>query len=249
MKTFFTLCSLLLLTLAATGCVKFKQAWVINPDGSGKMTVTMGFSEGVLQQAPEDPFANLDDPTELMSQEDNGWVAFTKPQVSTADGYKSVVYTGYFEDINQVSFSGDLGNGSMTATRYKLDDNRFTVVNGMLGQVVDSIASDPNMQDPQFKAIMGPSMKGLEMIETYTVPGPITDSEGFRSDGQTAMTTLTDEDMLAATPPTIAGLDDGELTIVFTPREWTTQDAWTAELEQAKTNWQSIKTRAGVSAP
>lgn len=248
MKNILTLCGVLALALAATGCVKFKQVWTINPDGSGKMTMTMAASEAVLQQAPEDPFANLDDPTKLMNKEDNGWVAFTKPQVSTKDGFKSVVCTGYFEDINQVTFSGDLGNGSMTATSYKLDADRFTVINGMLGQVVESIAGDTQMQDPQFKTMMGPLMKGLEMTETYTVPGPITDAEGYGSDGKTAMRTLTDEDMLATTPPSIEGIEDGELTITFTPGEWTDQDAWTAELEKAKTDWQAIKSNAAVGA-
>ncbi|MBB6430430.1 hypothetical protein [Algisphaera agarilytica] len=248
MKSFFTLCGVLALTLAATGCVKFKQAWVINPDGSGKMTMTMGFSEMILQQAPEDPFANLDDPSDMMDQEDNGWVAFTKPEIKTEGGFKYATFVGYFEDINQVTFSGDGGNGDMEDSSYSLADGTFTVTNGMLGQVIATMKEDPSMQDPQMRAMMAPMMEGMEMTETYQVPGEITGAEGYASEGNTASTSLTAEDILAATPPTIDGLDDGELTITFTPGPWPEQDAWNAELAAAKAEWQAIKDSAAVGA-
>ncbi|MEM9883884.1 MAG: hypothetical protein AAF800_13310, partial [Planctomycetota bacterium] len=56
-----TLAGLLGIT-ALTGCVKFKQAWTVQPDGSGKMTMTLGFSEQMLAMSDEDPFADLDNP-------------------------------------------------------------------------------------------------------------------------------------------------------------------------------------------
>jgi len=249
MKTFLSLCGVLVLTLAATGCVKFKQAWAVNPDGSGKMTMTFGVSEQMLAMAGEDPFADLDDPSEMMDQEDNGWVAFTKPEIKTEAGFKYISFVGYFEDVNQVTFSGDGGNGEMIDSSYSLADGHFTVSNGMLGQVISTMANDPQMQDPQMKAMMTPMMEGLEMTESYQVPGIITDAEGYVADGNTASTTLTAQDLLGDTPPTIAGLDDGELVITFTPGGWTNQDAWTAELEKAKTEWQTIKANAGVDTP
>lgn len=245
MKHVLTLCGVLALTLAATGCVKFKQAWTINPDNSGKMVMTFGVSEQMLAMAgDQDPFADLDDPSDMMDQEDNGWVAFTKPEIKTENGFKYATFTGYFDDINQVTFSGDGGNGEMVDSSYKLVDGQFTVMNGMLGQVISTMANDPQMQDPQMKAMMAPMMEGLEMTESYQVPGTITDSEGYDAQGHTASTTLTAKDMLGDTPPTIVGLDDNELTIAFTPGEWTNQDAWAAELENAKTQWQAIKDQA-----
>ncbi len=250
MKHFLTLCGVLTLTLAATGCVKFKQAWTINPDGSGKMVMTFGVSEQMLAMAgDQDPFADLDDPSDMMDQEDNGWVAFTKPEIKTEGGFKYATFVGYFDDINQVTFSGDGGNGEMIDSSYSLADGTFTVSNGMLGQVIEAMTKDPQMQDPQMKAMMAPMMEGLEMTESYQVPGDVTDAEGYSAQGNIASTTLTATDMLGDTPPTITGLDDGELTIAFTPAGWTHQDAWTAELENAKTQWQAIKDKAGVNAP
>lgn len=246
MKSILTLVGVLALTLTVTGCVKFKQAWTINPDNSGKMVMTFGVSEQMLAMAggERDPFADLDDPADMMDEEDNGWVAFTKPEIRTENGFKFATFTGYFEDINQVTFSGDGGNGEMIDSSYKLQDGQFTVTNGMLGQVIKSMAQDPQMQDPQMKAMMAPMMEGLEMTESYQVPGDITDAEGYNADGQTAHTTLNAKAMLSDTPPTIAGLDDGELTIAFTPSEWNNQAAWTAELEQAKAAWEEIKASA-----
>ncbi|MEM9419355.1 MAG: hypothetical protein AAGA25_09950 [Planctomycetota bacterium] len=249
MKSFFTLCGVLALTLAATGCVKFKQAWVINPDGSGKMTMTFGVSEQMLAMAgDDDPFADLDDPSDMMDQEDNGWVAFTKPEIKTENGFKYATFVGYFEDINQVTFSGDGGNGEMVDSTYSLADGTFTVTNGMLGQVIATMANDPQMQDPQMKAMMAPMMAGMEMTESYLVPGEVTGAEGYEADGKTASTTLTAEDMLGNTPPSIDGLDDGQLTITFTPGPWPEQDAWAAELAKAKTDWEAIKESAAAGA-
>lgn len=247
MKSVLTLCGVLALTLAATGCVKFKQAWTVNPDGSGKMVMTFGVSEQMLAMAGEqDPFADLDDPADMMDEEDNGWVAFTKPEIKTEEGFKYATFTGYFDDINQVTFSGDGGNGEMVDSSYALADGTFTVSNGMLGQVIKSMAEDPQMQDPQMKAMMAPMMEGLEMTESYQVPGEVTDAEGYTADGQTASTTLDAQAMLGDTPPTIAGLDDGQLTISFTPGEWANQAAWTAELAKAKADWQAIKDQANA---
>lgn len=250
MKSIFTLVGVLALTLAATGCVKFKQAWLVNPDGSGKMVMTFGVSEQMLAMAggEQDPFADLDDPADMMDEEDNGWVAFTKPEIKTENGFKYATFTGYFDDINQVTFSGDGGNGEMVDSSYTLEDGKFIVDNGMLGQVIKSMAEDPQMQDPQMKAMMAPMMEGLEMTESYQVPGQITDAEGYQTDGQTASTTLDDQAMLGDTPPTIDGLDDGQLTITFTPGEWTNKAAWTAELEKAKADWQAIKDKANAEA-
>ncbi|MEM6554047.1 MAG: hypothetical protein AAF750_18170, partial [Planctomycetota bacterium] len=231
-----------------TGCVKFKQAWTVQPDGSGKMTMTLGFSEQMLAMSDEDPFADLDNPAEMLDEEDNGWVAFTQPKITTRDGFKFATFTGYFEDINQVSFSGDGGNGEMDATTYTLADGTLTVTNGMLGQAVASMAEDQQMQDPQTRAMMAPMLQGLEMTESYEVFGNVTDAEGFTADGRTAATTLTADDMLADTPPKIAGLDDGNLTIRFDPAGWADEAGWKKELADAKARWEQIKAEAAAEA-
>ncbi|MEM1109263.1 MAG: hypothetical protein AAGH99_11310 [Planctomycetota bacterium] len=238
MKTLLTLCGSLALILAVSGCVKYKQAWTINPDGSGKLVVTLGVDQSKVTEQ-DDPFANLDDPAEIMNATDDGWVAFTKPEVTVVNGYKYVTFTGYFEDINKVTFSGDGGNGTMVETSYELSDGRFGVKRGMMNQVVSTIANDPNYQ--QTKVFMASTIQGLELSETYTVPGEVADAEGYTVEGRTASIKITADELLGENPPSIEGLGDNELTITFAPAEWADKDAWTAELEQAKTEWQAIK--------
>lgn len=242
MKTLASVCLLIALTLALTGCVKFKQAWTINPDGSGKMTITYGFSEMALQQAPEDPFENLDNPEELIDLEDEGWVAFTRPQVKTEGGYKYATFTGYFENVNDVTFSGDAGNGDMQATRYQLKDGTFTVSNGMLSQVITSMNEDEQFEDPATRAMMQQMMAGMEFAESYTLPGQVTDATGYQADGSAANVTVTIEELLDPANEKIAGLGDSEQAITFTPAGWQGQEAaWQAELAAAKAEWAGMK--------
>ena len=250
MKHAAHLCTLLLVTLALTGCVKIKQVWQLNPDRSGKLTMTVGVSEQMLQMAGgEDPFEDLANPKEMISEEDNGWVAFTEPQVETRDGFKYATFTGYFEDINQVAYRGDGGEGEMEPTTYQLDEGKLVVSNPMLAQVIASIAGDPAMNDPQQRSMMAPMMQGLEMSETYMLPGQVTDAEGYRVDGRSAQTTVDDKALLGDEPPKIEGLDDGQLTVTFEPAGWEGgEQAWQQELAEAKTEWERIKQTVGSEA-
>ncbi|MEM6460046.1 MAG: hypothetical protein AAF710_11720, partial [Planctomycetota bacterium] len=68
------------------------------------------------------------------------------------------------------------------------------------------------------------------------------------ADGRTAATTLTADDMLADTPPKIAGLDDGNLTIRFDPAGWADEAGWKRELADAKAKWEQIKAEAAAEA-
>jgi len=104
---------LLLMVLIAglPGCVKFKQVVTVFPDGSGKMHMSMAINEQMLTMAgDEDPFADFSI-YELADQEALGWSAFSEPRVYSADGFKTVEFTGYFLDINAVSFGGDAPAG------------------------------------------------------------------------------------------------------------------------------------------
>ena len=243
--------SLLLLALTLAGCVKIKQVWQLQPDGSGKMTVSIGVSQTILQMAgDDDPFADLTNPKDMISQEDNGWVAFTEPQVEIRDGFKYATFTGYFENINDVVYRGDGGEGEMKASTYRFDpEGSLKVRDPMLAQVIDSVANDPSLSDPQQKAMMGPMMKGLEMSESYQLPGNVTDAEGYQVDGQTAMTRLDERALLGEQAPEIAGLDDQELTVTFEPAGWAgSEQAWREEVADAKARWEELKQRVAQDA-
>ena len=252
MKTLLQTTLVLLLAVGLVGCVKIKQAWQIQPDGSGKLTVSVAVSQQVLQMAgDDDPFADLTNPKDMISQADNGWVAFTEPQVETRDGFKYATFTGYFENINDVVYRGDGGEGEMQASTYRFDPaGKFTVRDPMLAQVIDSVAGDPSLSDPQQKAMMAPMMKGLEISESYTLPGNIADAEGYQVDGRSATTSVDETVLLAEQAPSIPGLDDHQLVVTFEPADWEQgqEDAWYQELEAAKVEWEAIKQRVADEA-
>ena len=246
------ICSLLLLVAVTTGCVKFKQLWTVQPDGSGKMTMTMGVSLMMLSKADGDPFDDLNDPAKMIEQEKNGWVAFSQPEVFTENGFKFAVVTGYFDDINQVTFSGsgqNADNPDMSPTAYQLQDNTLTVTNPMLGQVVKGMRDDPTMRDPAMKEMMAPMIEGLEMTETYQLSGPVQSAEGYQTQQSSATRTLTAADLLREQPPTIEGLEDDKLVIEFEAGQWIgSEDAWKSELNDAKAKWAELKQNANGGA-
>ncbi|MEM7625189.1 MAG: hypothetical protein AAF333_06130 [Planctomycetota bacterium] len=242
-------CILLTLALAIGGCVKFKQVWTVNPDGSGKVTQTFGFSERALQEAPKDPFDNLDNPEELIDSEDEGFVAFTRPQIRTEGGYKYATFTAYFENINNVTLSGDAGNGEMEATHYQLKDGTFTVSDGMLGQIITTIDNDAQYRDPTYRPVFLDMMEGMEFGESYDLPGKITDAQGYTADGDVARTTVTIKELLGDPNAKLNKLKDNKQTITFTPTGWQGGEAaWKAELAAAKAEWAAMKNNTPASA-
>jgi len=234
----------LTLGLMFGGCVKLKQAWTINPDGSGKVTVTIAVNEAMLnQEGVPDPFADLDNPVGLMGGANDGWVAFTRPVITVQGGFKTATFIGYFEDISQVNYRADGGMGRMRSTDYTFANGSLTAENTMLAQVIDTVSHDPSMADASYRASLAPNFEGLEMVESYTLPGEITDAEGFAVAGRTATAAVTAESLITHFPPTIAGLDDGELVLTFTPAGWPEggEAAWNNELTQAKADWKILR--------
>ena len=164
------------LLVGLSGCVKFKQVLTVQPDGSGKMHISMALSEQMLGTAgDEDPFSGFG-VEELAAQEASGWIAFTQPRVYSADGFKTVEMTGYFRDINAVVFGGGLPENDAPdtepelSTTYRMADGQLTVTGGIVAQMIGKMGTDPSLNDPATRAMMAPLMQGLEISETYVLP-------------------------------------------------------------------------------
>ena len=247
MKRVLALGFWLTLLAGVGGCVKFKQVWTINPDGSGKLTQTFGFSELALEQAPDDPFAGLDDPQDLVSAQDQGWVAFTRPQIKTEGGYKYATYTGYFEDINRVTFVGGGGQGEMQETRYELTDGRLKISQGMLAQVIQSVKEAPEFEDPSSRAFMLQVAGGMEFYESYELPGEAAAKAGYTHKDRRIETKLTIEELLDPDNAKVRDLGGPDVVLGFEPVGWRGGEAsWRAELEAAKAEWAAMKEDAAA---
>ncbi len=85
-RSIVLLCAVVAVT-ALSGCIKFKQIVLIMPDGSGRMDLTMGVNQVLMQQQGGE---NAEDPTEIdlleLGEDSEGLVAFTKPKRTVENG-------------------------------------------------------------------------------------------------------------------------------------------------------------------
>lgn len=247
----------LALGLGLAGCVKFKQILTVNPDGSGKISLSVGMSEQMLAMAGpgEDPFEDFT-VEEMIDEEENGFVAFSEPVVATANGYKTMTVTGYFEDINEVAFMSDEdgdGEEPTEPTTYVYDgDGTLTVRRPMLAQMTADMDTE-EMTDPQMLPMIAPMLQGMEIGEEVHLPGAVGESGLMTADGNKASITIDAAMILGGNTELIDQLNGTEeITIQFTPEgSWAagSKAAWQAELEQAKAQWKQLKEQAAVAAP
>ncbi len=252
-----------LLTLAATlgltGCVKFKQVLTVNPNGSGKMELNVAISEQMLAMAgpDQDPFEDFTI-EEMIDEEENGFVAFSEPEVGQENGYKTMKVTGYFEDINQVVFENgdndDAGGDAdqAQATTYVFADGTLTVSKPMLAQMTADMDTE-EMTDPQMMPMIAPMLQGMEIKEEIHVPGAVQEAGLMTADGNKAELTIDAQMILGGQTELIEQLQGTEeITVTFTPDgSWAagSEAAWNAELAAAKAQWEALKEQAAAGTP
>lgn len=106
----------LLLALPLAGCFKQKQHCTVMPDGSGKLTVTFGMKKDMVTMmesmaagmgGEEAGGANeiksmLNPSPDDLLKNSEGCVAFSEPKREEKDGFVTVSYTCWTDDINKV---------------------------------------------------------------------------------------------------------------------------------------------------
>ncbi|MEM1098929.1 MAG: hypothetical protein AAGH92_09080 [Planctomycetota bacterium] len=245
--------SVVLLTLLIPGCVKFKHALTIKPDGSGKVEITIGMSDTVLAHQGDDG-KELIDLDELVDQENRGFVAFTAPESWAEGGFTFYRVVGYFEDIERVVIEGDddpEADGPVVTTfDFDADAGTLAVSRCLLQQVameVKAIGAD----DPSQQALVGAMLSGMEIEESITVPGDIGDAGPFESTGDTASGKIDEEALLGENGDAMTiWRDSGEVIVSYEPADWedADRDAWLTEVAEAKAAWEAIKA-SGMLVP
>jgi len=104
------------LVLVLSGCIRVENKTLVMPDGSGKVTIEMGFNEqmfkgmAAMMGGMSGTNVNMGDldmdlsdlsPTDL-EEGSEGFVAFSRPEQTTENGWKVIKIRAYFEDINKV---------------------------------------------------------------------------------------------------------------------------------------------------
>lgn len=173
---------LVLLTASLTGCVKFKQVMTLMPDGSGKIDLTIGLSEQLMQMAQqqgENPFEQMD-PVAL-NDGSKGIVAFSKPTQKKEGGYTYMSFSAYFEDINAVEL-GSPDDEEEPAKFAYVKDGKGATLSVEQSMVLSAIADHEPVSDEE-KAFAAQMTVGMVFTEMYNLPGSFEAIKGVTSDG------------------------------------------------------------------
>lgn len=260
MSRVWTVGCVALAVLSVSGCIKVKQQVSVMPDGSGKMTFSMGFDKAKLQQA-----GGGEDPTDIdmgeLSQNSAGIVAFSRPTESEKDGWKYVTFTAYFEDINKVRLGDGAGaaegqpegEGSKVA-RFVMspenDGHKLEIHNGMTSDMASNMGGGEEEMPADQKVMMAMMFAGFEAVEGYTMPGKVTRAEGLAStEGRTASLAVKDSDLMDKAKMKALGGAKVK-TIVCGASEVSEAElrAFKAEIERAKGEWVKFKAELEAKA-
>jgi len=239
------LACLLVLTASLTGCVKFKQMMTVMPDGSGKMQLTIGLSDQMMQMAEQQGESPFDEMNPIaLDKESKGIVAFTKPTKKKEGGFTYMTFSAYFEDINAVELGSpdDAEEPAKFSYVKQGDSATLTVEESMILSAIgdyEPIAEE----EKQFAAAM---TAGMNFTEAYTLPGSFEDIKGVTATDNVATIEMTQEHMLNGTGPIeeLKGTEKLVFKITEIKEDAEAMKAFKAELEAAKKEWEAMKKEA-----
>ncbi|MGB1126074.1 MAG: hypothetical protein ACPG4Q_12780 [Phycisphaeraceae bacterium] len=244
LKYAFVAC-LLVLTASLTGCVKFKQGLTVMPDGSGKIDMSIGLSDQMMQMAKqqgESPFDEMDPKT--LAKDSKGIVAFSKPVQKKEGGYTYMTFSAYFEDINEVELGSPDEDQQPAKFVYKRDGKTasLTVEESM---ILSAVADHEPLgeEEKQFAAAM---LSGMLFTETYTLPGSFEDIKGVAGTDNVAKIEMTSDHMLNSTGPIkdLKGVEKLTFKISEVKEDAKAAKAFKEELEAAKKEWEEMQKEA-----
>ncbi len=99
-----TLSVLAMLLVLPLGCVQADQAYLLMPDGSGKLTLKFAFGAQMMAMAKAQGSEPFDPDPREMERDFEGFVAFSEPVLEEGKEWTTVTLTGWFEDINKVKW-------------------------------------------------------------------------------------------------------------------------------------------------
>jgi hypothetical protein len=233
------------------GCLKLKQEFVVMPDASGKLVLTIG-----VKANPGDPEGKGMSAADMMSEDPDkmakempGVVALTRPTEEKKDGWTIITLSAYFDDLNKFALKEGEGDGAKTMFDAKFSKQGDGFVFELFGKGAGDAAGQFGGEDssPELKAQMEAMLKqmlaGFEMKFAAKMPGAVTEVTGFQTkEGRTAAFVLAEKDLqkagdmkkleAAKSMKAVCGasqISDAEVA------------AWKAELGKAKEDWVALR--------
>jgi len=240
---------LLALLTTVAGCVKYKQVITLMPDGSGKIDVDFALSEQMIQlgqQQGDDPFKQMTPAT--LAEGSEGIVAFTQPKKQKKDGYTSLSFTAYFNDINQVKLGGmeDEDDADPPMTFAYKRDGRSATLTARDTMTLDVARTYEPLSEEQKAQGAAKMLDGIYFNETFVLPGESDAVKGVTMVDNTAKIEITEDNILNATGPLMK--IKGKEQFVFKIGEVQEDDqalkAFQAEMAEAVKAWEQMKKQA-----
>lgn len=242
--TWFCMMMLVVACLFTGGCIKVKKDLLLMPDGSGRIDFTLAMNTAMLQQMGADPDENPFDEMYSEMQQTPGIVAFTEGKREEKDGWSYMTFSAYFEDINQVKL-GDTPEEATTFAYQTADDaSSLTIKQGLVHAMAKDMADDEDV-DQQQMAMMMMMMQGLEVSESYQLPGQVSDGGAYDAEARKATAGLTAADLTGGEKAKKYAAAK-ENVIKFGKSEVTAEQiaAFKKELTEAKEAWEKKKAEA-----
>jgi len=237
----------------ASGCIRYQEELVVQPDGSGKMVLTMGFNLEILEKLKGmgmDPKENDDKMTFDAKdfEKFEGIVALTRPKTEKKDNWQIWSVTAYFEDINKVKLVEKEGETKKVKATfafrkegdgYVLEIDDHLMENDQMKKMDDA----PEEGGEQAWEMVKQFLKGFEISRGVKMPGAVTTAEGFsQKEGRGALNKI-DEASLKGMADLSKMAKAAKRKVVCGKSELSEGDvaAFKKELEDAKAAWPKIQ--------
>jgi hypothetical protein len=249
MKRFVPVVMLLGFTLG--GCLKLKQEFVVMPDASGKLVLTIATKANPAEPGGKGLSADdmMSEDPDKMGKEMPGIVAMTRPKEEKKDGWTYITFAAYFDDINKVALKQGEGDDASTMFDAKFTKQGDGFAFELFGKGAGEAANQFNNEDspPELKAQMEAMIKqmlaGFELTFAVKMPGAVTEVAGFQTkDGRSAAFTVGEKDIQK--PADMKKLETAKsMKAVCGASQVSGADmeAWKAEVAKAKAEWDGLK--------
>ena len=178
-----------LLLLSAIGCFESKEDYVLNADGSGKVTIVGSF-ETTIPGMPvsTDPKETIKQVKELL-EKSKGVDAWSNVSYDrTKEGRVSFQGTAYFPDISKLdleTFGKDAklnkeGNKLVLLIEEKEDGEPAPPPTKPSPEEVKTQIEQAKKQWQTMKTMMGPMLEKIKQDLTYKLPGPVESSTNLK---------------------------------------------------------------------
>ncbi len=197
---------LILVLLSAIGCFESKEDYVLNPDGSGKVTIVGSFETTMPGMTPvSDPKEGIRHVKELLEKSKgvDAWSGVSYDR--TKEGRVSFKGTAYFPDISKLDLETFGKDASLKKEGNKLillieeeEETEAIAAKKLSAEEMKTQVEQAKKQWQTMKTMTGPMLKEIKQDLTYKLPGAVESSTNMKKIDANTVNVLVDGAKLMA---------------------------------------------------